>query len=51
MIHRANTVSPFFTLTTLVVVFKKKTVQYKDKIYANFYRKFKLYFFLEDISD
>ena len=35
----------FFTLTTLVVVLKKKTVQYKDKIYANFYRKFKLYFF------
>ena len=35
----------FFTLTTLVVVLKKKTVQYKDKIYANFYCKFKLYFF------
>ena len=40
-----NAVSPFFTLTTLLVLLEKKTVQYKDKIYANFYRKLKLYYF------
>ena len=35
----------FFTLTTLVVVFKRKTVQYKNKIYANFDREIRTLFF------
>ena len=45
MIHGAERRVTFFYSDYSGSSVKKKTVQYKDKIYANFYRKFKLYFF------